>query len=693
MFNRTILFSTFCVMGFVASANDNLDELMSMSLEELSMLDVTMETASKFTQKLSDVPASVYVLTNERIIRSGATTIAEAIALVPGMYVSKWNENSYYVSSRGFHDGLYNKMLVMVDGRSVYSPIYGGVYWSTLDYILADIDRIEVLRGPSGAIWGGNAANGVVNIITKSPQETQGTYLSGTVGRYNAYDFSIRQGVQYNETINARAFYKSRSNPAYLSSEADQWTTDTGGVEFERKNTNSSWQLRIGGSKLSHDLDVYTTTYDRDDPYNTPVTLGSYQQKNDSISAYVQFNHQIELESGDQVSSSLWFDHVKDESLDAPGEYSTVDLEVNIISELSDQHRVIYGAGYRHIGLRFKEHWQDVDLFHLSHYGRTYNIEDASDYIANGFVQSSYQWTDKVSTVFGVKAEYFEQNGSFELSPQARFLYDIDASHSIWTGIGRAVVAPSYMDSNSIYQQTYLEWYGVNSDIPYGSSYLTLPNDDLKNESVWTFEIGYRNLPTDKLELDATVFYSKHNNIRSGDCFDNLVLEGYEHLWFCFTSDDYSAQTVGAELASHYKFNDSLSLYGTYSYLTVDADWEKGEFSNGSNEEYISLPRQHLASLQLLWNISESLQWDFVARYNNTKYTDEMANETVGYDGTLLAEVEPHFTLDSRIGWQKNTHSPLVEVIVQKMMSEDIYDAWNLYPNEQLVYVRLSHEF
>ena len=153
---------------FVFAQENSLDQLMSMSLEELSMLDVEMETASKVTQKLTDIPSSVYVLSNERIQRSGAKSIAEVLALVPGLKVTKFNETSWFVSTRGFHDGLYNKMLVMMDGRSLFSPVYGGTYWSDVDYVLADIERIEVLKGPGGTIWGGNAVNGVVNIITKS---------------------------------------------------------------------------------------------------------------------------------------------------------------------------------------------------------------------------------------------------------------------------------------------------------------------------------------------------------------------------------------------------------------------------------------------------------------------------------------------------------------------------------------------
>ncbi len=679
MFKHSILFSSLCLTGFIASANDSLDELMSMSLEELSMLDITMETASKFEQKLSDIPASVYVLSGERILRSGASTIAEALSLVPGVYFSKWNENSFHVSSRGFHDGLYNKMLVMVDGRSVYSPIYGGVYWSTLDYILADIDRIEVLRGPSGAVWGGNAANGVINIITKPAAETQGTYLSATGGRYEAYDLSVRQGFQTENGVSARTFFKTRNNPNYLSHHTDHWRTDTAGIVVE----NDTWAVRAGGTKTSTKEYFNLVEYDPSDPYNLPIEFKGGDRDYNTSSVYAQFTYATTLESGDKLNTSLWIDHVDDESLEAPGKYTTLDVEVNYLAKLSERHELLLGAGYRYVDMEFGSHWLDTDLFKPSIYLRMYDIDGADDYIANVFVQSDYQWTDKLSSVLGLKVEHFEQNGETELAPQARMLYQFTTEHSGWVGVGRGVVSPSYMDSNAIQQ-----WVGieeVGGDL-YGLTFLTMPNRDLSTESVWTYEIGYRFQPSSSFELDATAFYSRHKNIRAQDCNTSFTLSSYEHLRFCFINDDYGASTKGVELASRYAFNEQLSLYATYSYLTVDAKWQGGALSNGEAEAFLSLPKQHMASIQSVWDISRSWQWDFIVRYHDIEYPSNPNDNT-------LDELDPHFTVDTRLGWQMNERSPTIEIIAQKVFAEELYDSWSLYPNEQLYFVRLSHEF
>ncbi|MDN3685860.1 TonB-dependent receptor [Vibrio sinaloensis] len=159
------------------------------------------------------------------------------------------------------------------------------------------------------------------------------------------------------------------------------------------------------------------------------------------------------------------------------------------------------------MGLTFHDRWQDVDLYQLPSYSRTYDISSANDYIANAFIQSTYAWTTKLSSVVGIKGEYFEQNSTFELSPQARLLYSFNDANQVWGGLGRAVMSPSYMDSNSYYQETRLEWF---NGVPYGATNLTLPNDDLDNETVWTAELGYRFNSSDKFELDATVFYSDY---------------------------------------------------------------------------------------------------------------------------------------------------------------------------------------
>ncbi len=679
------------------ASTEHLDSLMSMSLEELSMLDVTMETASKTERELSEIPASVYVLSGERILRSGASNITEALALIPGMYVSKWDENSYHVSTRGFHDGLYNKMLVMVDGRSVYSPIYGGVYWTTLDYILADIERIEVLRGPSGAIWGGNAANGVINIITKSAQETQGTYLSGTVGQYDAYEFAIRQGLKLSETTYGRAFYKNKSNPSRLNAEAESWRTDTAGVVIESLEGSSTWSFKFGGTTVGYDQDVATITFDENDPYWQPVDIEYSDKEVESSSAYAQLNLEKEYQNGNVLSGSLWIDRVKDTADDAPGEFKTIDLEANYTHRLNEQHNVLLGLGYRYIDLEFFGSYDIDNLYSVNSYGRGYNTSGERDSIVNVFAQSEYHWSSAVSTIVGAKGEYFEQNDSFEISPQARVLWKLNDQNTLWAGVGRSVIAPSYMDSNSIYYSTFVEYLDLDGQAglePYGGVFATLPNAHLKNESVITYELGYRYAGLESFEFDSNLYFSEHQNIRGRDCSSEpYVSDQPEHIFVCYTSDAYEADSYGLELGARYMMTNDFSLYATYSYTSVDVSWSPSDISNGQTEAYLDIPRHQLATFQTLWNINDAWQWDFVIKYSDIKYSDDYYRATENRQEPTIHDVTPFVTVDTRLGWQKHSNAPLVELIVQKIGESELYDSWGLYPNEELVYVRLSHEF
>ncbi|WP_239995967.1 TonB-dependent receptor [Photobacterium phosphoreum] len=230
---------------------------MSMDLDDLTTQSVTVTTAAKKEQPLSDVPAAVYVITNEQIKRSGVRSIAEALALAPGVQVTKISEYNWQVSLRGLNETLFNKLLVMVDGRSVFSPLMSGTFWHTIDTILEDIDRIEILRGSAGTMWGGNATNGVINIITKNSNETLGQFFEVGVGEYNYKEASYRNGFQINDLTTARLSVKAVQSD-YYSFNDDEWNNynidfRTDYIEDDRFLT---WQ--VGGYHTkSHHSDWY----------------------------------------------------------------------------------------------------------------------------------------------------------------------------------------------------------------------------------------------------------------------------------------------------------------------------------------------------------------------------------------------------------------------------------------------------
>lgn len=671
---------------FVAAQENSLDQLMSMSLEELSMLDVEMETASKVTQKLTEIPSSVYVLSNERIQRSGAKTIAEVLTLVPGLKVTKFNETSWFVSTRGFHDGLYNKMLVMMDGRSLFSPVYGGTYWSDVDYILADIERIEVLKGPGGTIWGGNAVNGVVNIITKSANDTQGTYLSGVASNTDNYEFSVRQGLSFNDDVNARAFYKYREEPTYRTNESEKWKAQTAGMVFQPSNAEESWSLRIGGEKSFYESELYTFQYD-----NSGSFVGSQANDfdNKSQSVYVQFNDSRHFDESSTLSYSLWGEYNEDNAPDAPGSYSTLDFDSTYINQLSAKHQMTLGGGLRYMYLDFSSSQvSEVDWYNPDYEGRAYNIQSANDYIANAFIQSQIQMTEALSITIGAKVEHFTQNDSTELSPQLRGLYKLTQRHSVWAGLSRAVVAPSYMDSNSTY---YFNSYNTDSNDSYLDVYKS--NSNLEIEDVITAEMGYRYSNNSNFELDATIYLSEHDNLRFHSYDPNDIPAN--HVYVGALSDDYKAKTYGLELGASYQITEDLTSYLSYAYSTLEGE-NKGDDPKSSPQTgvYHDIDNEHLATAQLMWNITDSWQFDVIGQYINVNYPDYW----IAGDGTQYEwQSYPHeITFDARLAWKKSSAAPLIEVVVENIGKSDGYQAEftsEKSVNQESVYVRVSHEF
>ncbi|MFM2586862.1 TonB-dependent receptor plug domain-containing protein [Vibrio sp. TBV020] len=674
MLKRTLLSSIITFYCFSSQASDELTDLMSMSLEELSMLDVTMETASKFSQKLTDIPAAVYVLDGERIKRSGAKTIAEALALVPGLRVSNFSAAEPMVSSRGFHGGLFNKMLVLQDGRSLYSPVYGGVYWADIDYLLEDIERIEVLRGPAGTIWGGNAENGVINIVTKSAKDTQGGLVSSTYEQYGAYSLGVRQGFEVNDDVYARAFYKYKSVKRNPVSDPSRWNTHLAGMVFEKTD---DWSIRVGGEQASFEEDIYKVTYQN----GSHTDIRSETEEIDSYSYYAQYDKSYQVSDNTESSYRLWFQQNHDGAYDAPGKYLTVDAEANFITELNEEHKLTYGGGYRFIHIDFYHQLSGYDFDDTHYYIRLYNIDSASDSIVNGFLQHEAAWTNRLTTVVGVKAEYFEQNDQVELSPQARVIYDFSEQQSLWAGVGRSAIAPSYMDTNSSFISTGT-YCPSNVDCTTDYEYFyrfSMPSESEEIESVVTYEVGYRYL-SDQFELDSTVFYSQYDNIVGLEYVGRPP--NHDQVDLYQSSYDYLVDSYGIEIAAHWNVTEQFKLYSAYSFLVMDQNWEQNSSSDGSDDDHYSIDSQHIASLQSLWNINEQFEFDMVLRAQSIDYGNE-------------SEVDNFLAMDMRLGWQQTHSAPLLELLVKNVGEKEGYyeEAYSGYKQEQNVSVRVSYAY
>ncbi|WP_367989753.1 TonB-dependent receptor plug domain-containing protein [Vibrio sp. NTOU-M3] len=653
-------------------SDDSLEHLMSLSLEELSMLETEMQISSKFSQKLSEIPASVYVLDHERIQRSGVRSIAEALALVPGLNVTKASETTPIVSSRGFHDGFYNKMLVLIDGRSLYSPVYGGVHWRDVDYILPDIDRIEVLRGPGGSIWGGNAVNGVINIITKPISETQNTLATTTVDEKGGKSISVRTGLAFNENTSAKAFYKYRDQKVNFDYPAYSMEQHLAGMSFEGKGANLDWNLDLGVQKN-------TWLYDNLRLHFTPVSYEGWE-----VSRVEGVNQQLHAQLG--VSSTIsdtlisnyrvGISHRDEDAIDGPGSYTLFDAEVNFRNKASDQHILTYGGGYRFINAHFNRTVEELDIYNIDVFSRSYELSGAKDSTLNAYIQSEYEWNDSFKTVAGAKAEYFEYTNAFELSPQLRALYQLDKKNTLWAGIGRAVTSPSYIDNAAHYYPAFtLGNFLLVED--------SKPNSDMGTESVVTTELGYRRI-AQQYELDITLFYSEHEDVRGVE--DVGWSPDYLHVFETQITDAYSLRTYGAEVGAQWQLSKQFRTFLSYSYFKSQSQWDGRSDTDGSAVDLYKIDDHHLVSLQGLWDISKQWQLDFVARGQSISYPESSI------------QIPNYLALDVRLAWQYDQSAPLIEFMVKNLGEQTGYymdgeSYWFSYGQEQLVYLRASYEF
>ncbi|MBC8009548.1 MAG: TonB-dependent receptor [Burkholderiales bacterium] len=519
-------------------AGPNLGDL---SLEEL--MNETVTSVSKREQKLTDAAAAVTVLTNDDIRRSGVTSVADALRLVPGMSVGSVNANQWAVSARGFN-GLYaNKLLVLVDGRAVYSPNFAGVYWDAEQTMLEDVDRIEVIRGPGATVWGANAVNGVVNIVTRGARETQGDLLYGSFGDVQEARVGARHGGRLGEKTYYRVYAGAQSTDDYpLASgqdAGDGWSGQHGGVRIDHHPDDDTQVTWLAG----------TTGVDTDDDqaeaYNLN-TLGRLTRRwADRSSLEIQAYY-------DQT--------VRNELQRARIRSDTIDLSAQHTFGLGERNDVIWGLGYRFIDssveqttplLKVRDGEVQTDLFSF-------------------FLQDEFRLVpDKFTVSAGVKVEHNDYTG-VEVQPSLSGVVTISERQTAWAAVSRAVRTPASVEERDV--------FGIVNGAPIvgpdGGLYLPriVGNSDVSSEILWAYELGYRIQPTKRVSVDVAVFYNVYDDLISvGEisAFVPGVPLGTAEIPFANT---LGGETRGGEIAVTFSPTDTWRLTANYSLLIAKID-------------------------------------------------------------------------------------------------------------------------
>jgi iron complex outermembrane receptor protein len=489
------LFIVFMLCALPSLAQQASPDLTSKSLEDLMNMEVT--SASKKEQKLSRTASAIFVITQDDIQRSGATNIPDLLHMVPGMDVAEINANTWAINARGFVEQFSNELLVMIDGRSLYSASFGGVYWDTLDLPLEDIERIEVIRGPGGAIWGGNAVNGVVNIITKKAGETPGASLTAGAGNLYQGFGTAQYGASLGKDVDYRVYakYNNFYHQPSLSGQdgGDGWDMMRSGFRLDATLTSKDNLLFQGNLYQSN----------QGEPTTFLPTIVSTPQNIEVVTelggGFLQsvWNHTYSPRS--EISLQASFDRYNRADPQLPEARDTLNLEFQHHFQPGKRHDLNWGIQYFYTADSFKNTLQVVA-----------NPAQRALQIFSAFFQDEIALVpDRLYLTLGSKFEHNDYTG-FHAIPDVRVAWSPGDRHMLWAAISRGVRTPARFDTNI---RENLGATSVSGGIPVVTS--VFGNPDFKDESLIAYEAGYRSSISPHLFLDCNIFFNSHTHLET----------------------------------------------------------------------------------------------------------------------------------------------------------------------------------
>ena len=570
-------------------------ELVDLSLQELANIEVT--TVSKRSEPLANAAASVFVITNEDIRRSGATTLPEALRLAPNLQVARDNARNYGISARGFNGIFANKMLVLIDGRTVYSPLFSGVFWDAQDVVLEDVDRIEVISGANTTVWGANAVNGVINVITRRAQDTQGGLAAiGASNRENSdvlrYGGELTNGGYY-RVYGKHADYDDSHNNSGINIQ-DGWRRNQAGFRADWGEASDGFTLQ--GDAYEGSLGQFGT---RDIYIGGANLLGRFSKH---------------LAEHSNISLQAYLDHT---SRDQPGAFTehltTFDVEFKHAIQLAERHNVVWGAGYR---INY-DRLDNDDVF-------AFLPESQNLFRRNVFAQDEIALKDNLRLTLGLKFDNNNYSGT-ETLPNVRLAWNPAPHHLLWASASRAIRAPSRIERD-------LFAPGNPAIINGAPFYLVAGGPDFDSEVANTYELGYRGQLTPALSYSLTAFYSEYDNLRT--LTNSPTPLG---LPIVFTNEAHSI-LHGAEMWAQWQAARNWRLIGGLVVQDMEYGVDPGSIDPGVLVTSLAgSDPNYYWSLRSLWNITPRHELDIMLR---------------GSGALSQPEVESYVSMDLRLGWK-----------------------------------------
>jgi iron complex outermembrane recepter protein len=603
---------------------DNPPQLKQLSLEQLGDIEVT--TVSKEPVKVSQTTAAIYVITQEDIRRSGATSIPEALRLAPGVEVARVDSASWSISIRGFAGQFSKSLLVLIDGRSVYTPLFSGVYWDVQNLLLEDVDRIEVIRGPGGTIWGANAVNGVINIITKSANDTQGTLARTGSGNVNQGAGAARYGGSVGKDFNYRVYGMGFDRGPEFHADGDG---------FDR------WRIGQMGFRMDGkkgDRDTFTV---QGDTYGgvtggrvslasfSPVAETFPDDKANVSGGNIVARWRHETGEGSDIQLQTYFERTNFQDLELGETRDTFDFDFIQHQRIHGNQELTWGLGARVSPSNFIQTSAGVDF--LPH--------QQTDSIYSGFVQYEMPIvSDRVTLTAGTKLEHNNFSG-FEYQPSARLLWTPTALQSLWAAVTRAVRTPSRLDQDVSFA------IAVTPGPPFPVFFDIAGNPKFASERLLAYEAGYRVTITPRLYLDFAAFYNIYRDLQSYGAlsFSLAPTPPPPHLVILVPyANGIEGHTTGAEIAPEWRITPWWQLRGSYSFLHMGLRDEPGFTDTGMLlSSYRGSSPRHGAVIQSLFNLPKRFELDLTYRYSSA---------------LPAQKVTAYQTGDVRLGWHLGEH-------------------------------------
>lgn len=601
------------------------DDYFDLSLSQL--LSAQVVSVSKTLETVAETPAAVYVITQEDIARSGMTSIPELLRMAPGVNVAQADSNTWAISIRGFNNTSANKLLVMMDGRTIYNPLFAGTYWEAQDVVLEDIERIEIIRGPGGTLWGANAVNGVINIITKNAKDTAGTLLKGGVGTYEKGFAMARYGGSSGDDFHYRAHLKTSHRDNFKNvagGEAnDSWASYHGGfrTDWDKDNQN---KVTFQGGAYHVDSDAMVSSFALVAPFTT-VTPETIESKGANILG--RWKH--DYADASSFSAQAYVDYTERNQTLIGDRRFIYDLEGQYNLRPLGRHEIITGAHYRLVS----DELTGSPIVTFNPGSVTHNLFGA--FVQDKITLDPGRW----SLTLGSKFEHNDYTG-FEFQPNARLLCTPGGDQTVWAAVSRAVRTPSRVERDLDITNVVVAPGGIFGPDP--TRLVLAANKGFKSEEVIAYELGYRKQLTPLLSLDTAAFMNDYKHLASTDAGAfvagiNNGVDPIHNLLPLTYANDMTAEVYGIEMASIFKPRKDWKLSVNYTFLQMFLHAPPVFGTSQDGPEHRS--PNHQAGLRSYWDVND--QWSLdTSLYYVSKLSD--------------FEVPAYVRLDANLGWKIN---------------------------------------